>query len=214
MQDNDMREKLEKIISAYEELQAKMSDPAVLADQKTYNHLAKEYANQGPLAAKAREYLACCSDIDDAKEMLADSDMKEFAQETIAEAESKTACPRRGHQVHAHSLGPCRREGHHRGDPRCCRRRRGGDLRGRPVQDVRALLLFPASWKIELMDVSPSEAGGVQGNPVQGEGRQGVLRHEVRVRRAPRAARAQDGKPGPHPHVHGDCCRASRGRRG
>ena len=43
MQDNDMREKLEKIISAYEELQAKMSDPAVLADQKAYNHLAKEY---------------------------------------------------------------------------------------------------------------------------------------------------------------------------
>lgn len=40
MQDNDMREKLEKIISAYEELQAKMSDPAVLADQKAYNHLA------------------------------------------------------------------------------------------------------------------------------------------------------------------------------
>ena len=86
MQDNDMREKLEKIISAYEELQAKMSDPAVLADQKAYNHLAKEYANQGPLTAKAREYLACCSDIDDAKEMLADPDMKEFAQETIAEA--------------------------------------------------------------------------------------------------------------------------------
>ena len=55
MQDNDMREKLEKIISAYEELQAKMSDPAVLADQKAYNHLAKEYANQGPLTAKARE---------------------------------------------------------------------------------------------------------------------------------------------------------------
>ena len=84
MQDNDMREKLEKIISAYEELQAKMSDPSVLADQKAYNHLAKEYANQGPLAAKAREYLACCSDIDDAKEMLADPDMKEFALETIA----------------------------------------------------------------------------------------------------------------------------------
>ena len=49
MQDNDMREKLEKIISAYEELQAKMSDPSILADQKEYNRLAKEYANQGPL---------------------------------------------------------------------------------------------------------------------------------------------------------------------
>ena len=33
MQDNDMREKLTKIIEAYEDVQAKMGDPAVLADQ-------------------------------------------------------------------------------------------------------------------------------------------------------------------------------------
>ena len=50
-----MREKLTKIIEAYEDVQAKMGDPAVLADQKEYNRLAKEYANQGPLAKKARE---------------------------------------------------------------------------------------------------------------------------------------------------------------
>ena len=49
MQDSEMRDKLGKIISAYEDLQAKMSDPAVLADQKEYNKLAKEYADQGPL---------------------------------------------------------------------------------------------------------------------------------------------------------------------
>ena len=42
-----MREKLEKIIDAYDELQAKMGDPAVLANQKEYNRLAKEYADQG-----------------------------------------------------------------------------------------------------------------------------------------------------------------------
>ena len=36
MADNDMRDKLEKIIAAYSELQAKMGDPAVLADQKEY----------------------------------------------------------------------------------------------------------------------------------------------------------------------------------
>mgnify|MGYP000473669170 CR=1 FL=1 len=41
-----MREKLTKIIEAYEDVQAKMGDPAVLADQKEYNRLAKEYANQ------------------------------------------------------------------------------------------------------------------------------------------------------------------------
>ena len=37
-----MRAKLTKIIEAYEAVQAKMGDPAVLADQKEYNRLAKE----------------------------------------------------------------------------------------------------------------------------------------------------------------------------
>lgn len=89
MQGTDMREKLEKIVEAYGELQAKMGDPAVIADQKEYNKLAKEYADQGPLVAKAQEYLTACSDIDDAKEMLGDPDMKEFAQETISAREER-----------------------------------------------------------------------------------------------------------------------------
>ena len=72
-----MREKLTKIIEAYEDVQAKMGDPAVLADQKEYNRLAKEYANQGPLAKKAREYVQAADDLAEAREMLADPDMKE-----------------------------------------------------------------------------------------------------------------------------------------
>ena len=46
-----MRDKLEKIIEGYAELQGKLGDPAVLADQKEYARLSKEYANQGPLVA-------------------------------------------------------------------------------------------------------------------------------------------------------------------
>ena len=84
-----MREKLEKIIRAYEDLQGRMGDPAVLADQKEYNRLAKEYASQGPLAAKAREYVQVTDDLAAAKEMLADADMKEFAQEEIAGIEAR-----------------------------------------------------------------------------------------------------------------------------
>ena len=34
MQETDMREKLVKIIQAYEDLQARMGDPAVQSDQK------------------------------------------------------------------------------------------------------------------------------------------------------------------------------------
>ena len=89
MQETDMKEKLQKIIEAYDELQAKMGDPAVLADQKEYNRLAKEYASQGPLAKKAAEYVAAMDDLEAAKEMLSDADMKEFAQEEIASIEAK-----------------------------------------------------------------------------------------------------------------------------
>ena len=42
MAETDMRDKLEKIIQSYEEWQEKMGDPAVIADQKEYNRLAKE----------------------------------------------------------------------------------------------------------------------------------------------------------------------------
>lgn len=114
MQDSEMRDKLEKIIKAYEELQAKMSDPAVLADQKEYNKLAKEYSDQGELVEKSREYLQACTDIDEAKEMLGDPDMKEFAQETISAARPSLPSLEEDIKFPAHPLRSGRREGHHR----------------------------------------------------------------------------------------------------
>ena len=84
-----MREKLEKIIDAYKELEAKLGDPSVIANQAEYNKLAKSYSDQGPLVKKSREYIQCLDDLVAAKEMLSDSDMKEFAQEEIAGIEAK-----------------------------------------------------------------------------------------------------------------------------
>ena len=87
-ENNDMRGKLEKIVSAYEELQEKMSDPSVIADQHEYNHLAKEYADQGPLVKQARAYLSDLDDLEAARELLDDPDGRELAQEEIARIES------------------------------------------------------------------------------------------------------------------------------
>ena len=53
-----MYDKLTKILAAYEDLEAKLGDPAVLADQKEYTRLAKEHARQGELATAAREYIS------------------------------------------------------------------------------------------------------------------------------------------------------------
>ncbi len=192
MQDNDMREKLEKIISAYEELQAKMSDPAVLADQKAYNHLAKEYANQGPLTAKAREYLACCSDIDDAKEMLADSDMKEFAQETIAEAESKMPALEEDIKFMLIPSDPA--------DEKDIiveiRAAAGGDEAAIFAGDLFKMyerFCSSQKWKIELMDVSPSEAGGYKEIQfkVKGDKVYSVMKYESGVHRVQRVPKTE-----------------------
>ena len=87
-----MREKLQKMLSNYDELTAKLGDPAVLADQKEYTRLAKEQRSMAPLAEKAREYLSAAEQLDEARALLrneSDHEMKEFAAEEIKELEAK-----------------------------------------------------------------------------------------------------------------------------
>ncbi|MDR1184591.1 MAG: peptide chain release factor 1 [Coriobacteriales bacterium] len=83
-----MRERLQQIINAYAELEARLGDPAVLADQREYTRLAKEHASQAELVRKARVYVVATDDLLGAKELLrseSDPEMKEFAQQEIAE---------------------------------------------------------------------------------------------------------------------------------
>ena len=87
-----MRDKLEKLIEAYEELEKKLVDPAVVADPKEYARLAKEHSAQADLVGKAREYLRALDDIDAAKEMLhetSDPEEKEMLQADISENEAR-----------------------------------------------------------------------------------------------------------------------------
>ncbi len=87
-----MREKLQKILTAFDELTARLGDPAVLGDQKEYARLAKEQRSQQPLAEKAREYLSAAEQLDEAKEILkteTDPEMKEFASEEIKQLEPR-----------------------------------------------------------------------------------------------------------------------------
>ena len=87
-----MYDKLTKIIAAYEELETKLGDPAVLADQKEYTRLAKEHARQGELATAAREYISLSDQLVAAKDELkneSDPELKELAQEEISDIEGK-----------------------------------------------------------------------------------------------------------------------------
>jgi RF-1 domain len=192
MQETDMREKLEKIIAAYEDLQAKMGDPAVLADQKEYNRLAKEYANQGPLAHRAQEYVQAADDLAAAKEMLADPDMKEFAQEEIAR--SRRSCRRSKRTSSSCSSRPTRPT-----DKDIIveiRAAAGGDEAAIFAGDLYKMYQRFASeqgWKTETMDVFPLRGGRLQGNPVQGKGDKvySVMKFESGVHRVQRVPKTE-----------------------
>ena len=192
MQDSEMRDKLEKIIKAYEELQAKMSDPAVLADQKEYNKLAKEYSDQGELVAKSREYLQACADIDEAKEMLGDLDMKEFAQETISAAEAKLPSLEEDIKFLLIPSDPA--------DEKDIiveiRAAAGGDEAAIFAGDLFKMyerFCSSRKWKIELMDVSPSDAGGYKEVQfkVKGDKVYSVMKFESGVHRVQRVPKTE-----------------------
>ncbi|WP_261428910.1 peptide chain release factor 1 [Berryella wangjianweii] len=192
MQDATMREKLEKIISAYEELQTKMGDPAVLGNQREYNRLAKEYATQGPLVTQARAYLEAEDDLAAAKEMLADPDMRDFAQDEIAQIEARL--PGIAEEVKL-MLVPA--------DPADekdiiveIRAGAGGDEAALFAGDLyRMYEQFAQAqrWKIETLDLSSSEAGGFKEVQfkVKGDHVYSVMKFESGVHRVQRVPKTE-----------------------
>ena len=154
-----MREKLEKIIEAYKELETKLGDPAVLADQNEYNKLAKSFSDQGPLVAKAREYIQCLDDLAEAKEMLSEPDMKEFAHEEISRIEAELPQLEEDIKIMLIPSDPA----DEKNTIVEIRAAAGGDEAAIFAGDLYKMYLRFAEhqgWKVETMDISPSEAGG------------------------------------------------------
>ena len=78
-----MFQKLEDVEKRYEELTAKISDPEVIADQNEWRKCVKEHASMVDVVEKYREYKKAKEELEQAKEMLNDKDLKELAEEEI-----------------------------------------------------------------------------------------------------------------------------------
>ena len=190
-----MRDKLEKLIAAYEELEKKLGDPSVMSDQKEYTRLAKEHSSQAALVAAAREYLQALDDIDAAKEMLhevTDADEKEMLQADISENESKL--PKLEEDI-KFMLIP--------GDPNDdkdtiveIRAGVGGDEAAIFAGDLYKMYQnFAESkgWKTELLSSSPSEAGGFKTIEfkVLGDRVYSIMKYESGVHRVQRIPKTE-----------------------
>ena len=190
-----MRDKLEKLIAAYEELEKKLADPSVASDVKEYTRLNKEYAHQTPLVTAAREYISALDDIEAAKEMLhevSDADEKAMLQEDISDNEAKL--PKLEEDI-KFMLIP--------GDPNDekntiveIRSAAGGDEAAIFAGDLfKMYQRFCEShkWKVEVLDSSPSEAGGFKSIEfkVNGDKVYSVMKYESGVHRVQRVPKTE-----------------------
>lgn len=187
-----MQEKLQKILDAYEDLQARLGDPEVLADQKEYNRLAKEYSNQGPLAEKARSYIQASEDLQAAKEMLSDPDMKDFAQEEIAQIEPQLPNLEEDIKFMLIPTDPA--------DDKDIiveiRAGAGGDEAAIFAGDLYRMYVHFAEdqgWKTEMLNVSQSEVGGFKEVQfkVKGDKVYSVMKFESGVHRVQRVPKTE-----------------------
>ena len=189
-----MRDKLLKIIQAYEELEKRLMDPAVVSDPKEYARLAKEHAGQAELVTKAREYLGALDDIDTAKEMLheADADEKAMLQEDIAANEAKLPALEDDIKFLLIPADP--------NDEKDTiveiRAGVGGDEAAIFAGDLYKMyqrFCEGRGWKIQVLSSSPSEAGGFKTIEfkVAGEKVYSVMKYESGVHRVQRIPKTE-----------------------
>ena len=84
-----MFDRLAQMEARYDSLSRDMSDPDLVNDQKKFQAIAKEHRDMEPIIEKYREYKKVTAGIADSKAMLSDPDLKEMAQEELAELEPK-----------------------------------------------------------------------------------------------------------------------------
>ena len=81
-----MFQKLEAVEKRYDDLTKKISDPEVIANQSEWQKYMKEHAEIQDVVEKYREYKKVKQQLDEAKLMLDDPELKELAQMELDEA--------------------------------------------------------------------------------------------------------------------------------
>ncbi|MBW3165002.1 peptide chain release factor 1 [Ferrimonas balearica] len=151
--------KLEGLQERYEEVQALLGEPDVIADQDRFRQLSKEYSQLEAVVNAFLAYQQNQEDIATATEMLADPEMKEMAEEELAEARAQTEALEQELQILLLPKDP--------NDDRSAfveiRAGAGGDEAAIFAGDLLRMYSRYAEqkgWSVELMSASDGEHGG------------------------------------------------------
>ncbi|MBY6093788.1 peptide chain release factor 1 [Ferrimonas balearica] len=151
--------KLEGLQERYEEVQALLGEPDVIADQDRFRQLSKEYSQLEAVVNAFLAYQQNQEDIATATEMLADPEMKEMAEEELTEARAQTEALEQELQILLLPKDP--------NDDRSAfveiRAGAGGDEAAIFAGDLLRMYSRYAEqkgWSVELMSASDGEHGG------------------------------------------------------
>ena len=187
---NTLLDKLDTLVARFEEVSTLITDPAVIADQKRYVKLTKEYKELGDLMKARKEYVQVLGGIDEAKDIIAnetDPEMRDMAREELDRCEARR--PQLEEEIKL-LLIPA--------DPQDSRNAIL-EIRGGTGGDEAALFagdLFRMyskycerkGWRLEVSSANEGAAGGFKEIicSVTGEGVYGTLKYESGVHRTAR----------------------------
>ncbi len=95
----EIKSRLHTASERHEEIAMLMSDPDVMSDQNQFRDLSKEYASLEDLVQTFANYLDAETEIEEAKEMLVDPELKELAKESMEEAKNNLAIHEKALQI-------------------------------------------------------------------------------------------------------------------
>ncbi len=187
-----MLDKLEAIKNRFDEVSELIVDPNIISDMKQYIQLNKEYKDLQPIIEAYLEYKNILSNIENAKEMLKDDEMKEMAKMELDELTPKQEELEDEIKVLLIPKDPA--------DSKNAvveiRAGAGGDEASIFTGDLYRLYSNYASskgWKTELVDVAEGTSGGYKEIifNVKGEDVYGMLKFESGVHRVQRVPQTE-----------------------
>jgi peptide chain release factor 1 len=187
-----MLDKLEAIKNRFDEVSELIVDPNIISDMKQYIQLNKEYKDLQPIIEAYQEYKNILSNIENAKEMLKDDEMKEMAKMELDELTPKQEDLEEEIKVLLIPKDPA--------DAKNVvveiRAGAGGDEASIFTGDLYRLYSNYASskgWKTEVVDVAEGTSGGYKEIifNVKGEDVYGMLKFESGVHRVQRVPQTE-----------------------
>ena len=186
-----MREILEAKLARFEELERQMMDPAIVSNSARVAAIAREHGSLAKLATKYRAFKHICDEISELKQMAKSDDPDE---RDMANGELPGAIARR--EEIWNDLLDLTVGGEDANRTRCVMEIRagtGGDeaaLFARDLYEMYKKYAELRGWKVEVLDVSPTELGGFKEATLglEGDGVYRELRYESgghRVQRVP-----------------------------